>query len=105
MILGVIHRLLIILLFKSRDVWNQNPFASVLLEFYGGGGERNPLLLLLPHTHAAPTKAKYYACRTEMTALVSMMALEFANFAPWPPQHPGSNLGPPLYQRPRTNVN
>ena len=70
-----------------------------------GGGERNPLLLLLPHTHAAPTKAKYLAGRTEMTALVSMMALEFANFAPWPPQHPGSNLGPPLYQCPRTNVN
>ena len=85
MIFGVIHRLLIILLFKSRDVWNQNPFANVLPEFYGRGGERNPLLLLLPHKHAAPTKAKYYACRTETTALASMMALEFADFAPWPP--------------------
>ena len=105
MIFGVAPGLLIILLFKSPDAWIQNPFANVPLEFYGGGGERNPLLLLLPHTHAAPTKAKYYACRTEMTALVSMMALEFANFAPWPPQHPGSNLGPPLYQCPRTNVN
>ena len=51
------------------------------------GGERNPLLLLFPHTHAAPTKAKYYACRTEMTALVSMMALEFAILAFWRPQH------------------
>ena len=106
MIFGVVPGLLIILLFKNPDAWNQNSFAHVLLDFYGGGGgERNPLLLLVPHTHAAPTKAKYYACRTEMTALVSMMALEFANFAPWPPQHPGSNLGPPLYQCPRTNVN
>ena len=85
MIFGVIHRLLIILLFKSRDVWNQNPFANVLLEFYGRGGERNLLLLLLPHKHAAPTKAKYYACHIEMTAQASMMALEFADFAPWPP--------------------
>ena len=105
MIFGVIHRLLIILPCKIRDAWNQNPFANALPEFYGGGGERNPLLLLLPHTHAAPTKAKYYAGRTEMTALVSMMALEFANFARWRPQHPGSNLRPPLYQCPRTNVN
>ena len=58
--------------------------------FVEGGGERNPLLLLLPHTHATPTKAKYYACRTEMTALVSMMALEFAILALWRPQHRGT---------------
>jgi hypothetical protein len=42
---------------------------------------------------------------TEMTALVFMMALEFANFAFWPPQQPGSNSGPPLYQCPKPNFN
>ena len=39
--LGVIPGLLIILLFKSPDAWNQNPFANILLEFYGWGPRTN----------------------------------------------------------------
>ena len=41
MIWGVIPWLLIILLFKSQDAWNQNPFANILLEFYGWGPRTN----------------------------------------------------------------
>ena len=77
---------------KDSEFRTLTPFGlyNIIKWSYRGQPAVTNIVLGTRWPNGPPTQQSFITYATEMTELVSMMALELANFSPGLPQHPGT---------------